>query len=160
MLTLQKDLDRFWAKVNKTDSCWLWIAAKNNKGYGRFKFETKFYSSHIISYKLHNTDYDPTKFVCHRCDTPSCCNPNHLFLGTQSENMLDCSAKGRDNSQAKGAKGETNGKARLTEQDVISIKTRMKNGERTCNIIRDYTHVHKATIKYIKSGKTWKHIVV
>lgn len=160
MLILQKDLDRFWAKVNKTNTCWLWIAASSNFGHGRFRFEGKLYSSHIISYQLHKNDYDKTKLVCHTCDNPSCVNPHHLFLGSNSDNMRDCVAKGRHRINAEYLKGEECYQSKLTKADVQEIKRRLGFGERVCNINRDYPHVSRRTIEGIKSGKNWKHVTL
>src|SRR5262245_50376469 len=94
--------DRFWAKVNKTDGCWLWTAQVNNKGYGRFyyypKTETHRRSwgiyAHRLSWMLANGEIPEGMNVLHRCDTPACVNPEHLFLGTQADNMHDCKIKG------------------------------------------------------------------
>ena len=94
-----KHWTRFWSKVDRTQSCWNWTAAKNQSGYGRFNLAIKTkYTAHIISYCLFNKDYDDKFDVCHKCDNPSCVNPKHLFLATRSENMRDCVTKGRKNA--------------------------------------------------------------
>lgn len=153
MLILQKDLDRFWSKVNRTNSCWLWTGATSTKGYGRFRFEGVLYSPHVISYKLHNIDHDPTKQVCHRCDVRLCVNPEHLFLGTRSENMKDCSSKGR----LRFNKGSKHGQAKLSENDVITIRQRIENGDRLVDIKASYG-ISDGCLHEIRNRSTWKHI--
>src|SRR3990167_6332282 len=88
---------RFWRMVYRTDWCWLWLGAKLKKGYGVFR-ETcprRSVLAHRVAYELANGPIPGGKFVCHHCDNPSCVRPSHLFLGTQKDNMADCSRKGR-----------------------------------------------------------------
>lgn len=99
----QNDFDRFMAHIHKReDGCWEWTGGKTNQGYGLFHFvenkNAKCCSSHRTSYKHFIGDCEGLH-VCHKCDNPSCCNPDHLFLGTQSENMQDASRKGRTRGQ-------------------------------------------------------------
>ena len=89
----------------------------------------------------------------HKCDNPSCCNPNHLFWGTQKDNMADCAAKGRINP----SKGELSGRAILTEKDVIDIRKMASRGM-SYAILGKRFGVHKQTIASVVVGKSWKHI--
>ncbi len=93
---------RFWSKVNKSKSCWLWIGPKNNAGYGMITIKARrprcTWYAHRIAWELTNgpiPDQSPRLCICHRCDNPSCVNPEHLFLGTDRDNVLDAFAKGR-----------------------------------------------------------------
>jgi hypothetical protein len=91
---------RFWAKVDQRskDECWLWTAALDDKGYGMFKLDGWMQKAHRVSWMIANGDANGLG-VLHRCDTPACVNPRHLFLGNHSDNMKDCAAKGRLNTQ-------------------------------------------------------------
>lgn len=95
------DMDRFWSKVEKgaQGTCWPWTAGGDRLGYGMFKLDGRMWKAPRVAW-LFTTTSDPAKMdVCHRCDNPPCVNPAHLFLGTASDNMRDCAAKGRLNFQ-------------------------------------------------------------
>lgn len=104
--------------LNKTlkssNGCWLWQGALSNKGYGQISHEGRLFLTHRVSYELH---VGPIKGrqVLHRCDTPACLNPDHLFLGTASENMQDMHRKGR------GQHGSKHRWAKLTDSQVAEI---------------------------------------
>src|SRR5581483_3046477 len=91
--------ERFWAKVLKTDGCWLWQGAPAGKGgYGQLRIngnEPKREQAHRISLRLAGIEIPVGMVVCHRCDNPPCVRPDHLFIGTYSDNMRDCYRKGR-----------------------------------------------------------------
>jgi hypothetical protein len=91
--------DRFWSKVNKTDSCWNWTSSIVGNGYGGLfsgtKKQRKSLRAHRFSYELHNGVIPEGLFVLHKCDNRLCVNPEHLFLGDSTDNMRDCAAKGR-----------------------------------------------------------------
>jgi len=103
----RKTLDEyFWARVQKTDDCWLWTGRRDSNGYGVVQLYAGAprTTASRISWILHNGEIESNKiFVCHKCDYPPCVNPEHLFLGTQKENLLDAKEKGRLNNPAKGS---------------------------------------------------------
>ena len=89
--------ETFWNYVNVTtpEQCWNWIPRVDRDGYGRWKIAGKRYGSHRLAYTFTKGPIAEGLVVCHSCDNPSCCNPDHLFVGTQLDNIKDMDAKGR-----------------------------------------------------------------
>lgn len=89
---------RFWAKVKKTESCWLWIGYRSRRGYGSIRGRPEIkgmQQAHRASWEINRGPIPKGMHVLHRCDNTSCVNPDHLFLGTHGDNMRDMFAKGR-----------------------------------------------------------------
>ena len=157
----------FWEKIDKNGPiveyvgtpCWIWIGAKTGDGYGAIKEKRKQIPAHKYSYQLHYGDNIPENiFVCHKCDNKSCVNPDHLFLGTHSQNMLDMYAKGRcpiNNLYDYHFNGEKHHMAKLTEQQVREIKQLYQTGMRQ-SMIADKFNTPRKTINNIVHGRTRK----
>lgn len=97
-----KDLARFWNKIDvkKKNDCWPWKnSTRGSLGYGQFRIGNKICDAHRIALELGHGPLKKGRYVCHSCDNPLCCNPHHLFGGTQKENMDDMSQKGRWRNQ-------------------------------------------------------------
>jgi len=104
---------------------------------------------------IHNGEIGAGLFVCHKCDTPLCVNPDHLFLGTHQENMNDCVAKGRTNGGTKTPlRGSKNAKSKLSESQVALIRS-LNWPQRK---IASHFGVSQALISKIKRNEMWRHI--
>lgn len=93
---------RFWARVQKTESCWLWTGKpRNGDGYGQMRVNTRKEYPHRFSYMIHKGPIPKGMVLCHTCDNPACVNPEHLWVGTVADNVLDMHRKGRANNGRK-----------------------------------------------------------
>ena len=88
-------IEYFWAQMDRSGDCWLWSHSKTRSGYGRVHWNGKVHPAHRVAYELAKGTIPEGYYVCHACDTPLCCNPDHLWVGTPQENTLDAVRKGR-----------------------------------------------------------------
>src|SRR3990167_1151370 len=93
--------DRFWAKVQRGDGCCEWLGAKNRLGYGEFSVSHHIFGSHRVAYELTRGDIPIGQDVLHRCDNRGCVRPDHLYVGSHSDNMQDKVAAGHDHNAVK-----------------------------------------------------------
>lgn len=152
--TIFKTLEeRFWAKVEKTDTCWLWIGSVNEHGYGKMYVgldssgRRRTDKAHRISYRLSHGEIPFNSPLLHKCDNPKCVNPDHLFIGTQLDNIQDMKRKNRH------AHGETS-YAKITAEQARSI---IQDPRPQRQIAKDYG-LCQQTISRIKLGINWKHL--
>ena len=163
-------LKRFWAKVLKTDGCWLWQASKRNKGYGAFVWtdnlgKTIQGRAHRFSWELVNGPIPGDLCALHRCDTPVCVNPAHLFVGTKAENNADMTVKGR--RRPGGSKtsvdacgyqrGAAHHGAKMTADKVRQVRAFHMAGQSYSTIARAFD-ISITTVFKICTGKTWRHV--
>ncbi len=153
-------MDRFFSKVEKTESCWNWIAAIRGKsGYGAFRLNGKTQSAHRVSYVLHKGEIPEDLLICHSCDNRRCVNPNHLFICTYYENMQDCKNKGRIVTP-KGYGFKVNHKPanRTIKSDELieTIKNRIKSKTMTLQEMSIEFNVSLNFMKDLSSGRTYK----
>jgi transcriptional regulator with XRE-family HTH domain len=168
----QRDIDRFWSRISKSDDtdCWTWEGSTFRGGYGQFKAQGRNLKSHRIAYLLYY-EVDPMdQFVCHHCDNPLCCNGNHLFLGTNSDNILDSRDKGRLNTASgekhgsktkplNWARGEKINTSKLTAEEVLEIRKLYQDSFHTQEQLAEKFNVTREAISRIILGKSWRHLV-
>ena len=145
--------ERFWARVNKTDTCWLWTGCCCNKGYGLVNIpkNKKNYAHrcHRVSYILSGNIIPDGLLLRHSCRSKNCVNPAHLTPGTAQDNSND---KIRDGTELKG---EQKPHAKLTEEQVREIRARSTENRRL--LAKEFGVFH-TTIGHIIQRKKWKHI--
>lgn len=137
--------------------CWIWKKSVGRNGYGKYALgRGKTIGAHRASYQAFNGEIPFGLDVCHRCDVRKCVNPQHLFVGTRSENIKDAVAKDRWHRENR-PRGQTKPAAKLKDADIPTILAALNAGETKASLGRTYS-VTPRTIALIKSGEGWKHI--
>lgn len=173
LVLTERQEKNFWSHVDKsdgTDACWPWTGCLHPKGgYGLFAVNRRIRMAHRVAYRS-VCGYFPTCLkICHKCDNPPCCNPNHHFVGTQAQNVADMDAKGRRN-MAKGdangsrkrpekrPRGENNTEAKLTNEDIVAIRSDYVPRIVTMQYLAERHGVTKGTIWKILTNQNWTHV--
>lgn len=152
--------ERFFKHVNKTSTCWLWTAYCQKIGYGVFGIGSrtdktrKTQLAHRVSWIIHNGLIPDGMKVCHSCDNPPCVNPEHLWLGTQADNVLDAAKKHR----MVGFKGSKNNASKLTESQVLEIRKIFDESHITIAQLTRLFPVSRPVIQGIVDRRFWTHI--
>lgn len=129
--------------------CWIWTGMMSRYGYGRLTLGAKTnLSAHRISYELKNGPIPDGMFALHRCDVKCCVNPDHIFVGTQQENMTDKVTKNRQ------AKGESHGMSKLTKEQATEAKF---SDAKTSDLAKKF-NCSAVMIRQIRSGRYWRHL--
>lgn len=186
----EKQSKNFWRKVNQNGPtmrpeltpCWIWTANKFRRGYGSFSFNYKATSAHRISFQMHHRILQPEEKCLHKCDNPPCVNPDHLFAGTDADNIRDRDQKGRTargerhgsftkpGTQPRGdehysrrrpellATGERHHSAKLSNLKVVAMRQKHAEEHLTFREIGDLFGVSGETAQAAITRKTWKHV--
>ncbi len=172
-------IEVFWQRVNKEGpipshvpelgKCWAWTAPLNPDGYGMYSYERRSIGAHRVSYYLrHGRPTDKTMQVLHKCDNPACVNPDHLFLGTQKDNIQDCIKKGRhtvpflDPKWSKKRmectpRGIHNGMAKMNPESVKELRQLRSQGWSYRSLMDKYGITMRAVACIVKRI-TWRHV--
>jgi hypothetical protein len=144
--------ERFWSRVKKTDTCWLWQGKgrRGDIGYGAAYYNRRCDTAHRVAWII-TYDQEPKGLLLHSCDIPLCVNPAHLREGTQKENIRDRDERGRT------ARGERSGNSKLTATQVLDIRRRFAAGEGVMALARAFG-IGKTTVGHIVYRRAWRHI--
>ncbi|MES2409010.1 MAG: HNH endonuclease signature motif containing protein [Patescibacteria group bacterium] len=156
--SIQQRIVKFSDYDAKTE-CWNWIGAKNGSNYGQMgminsekKFKTML--AHRISYQEFIGEIPCGLFICHKCDNPSCVNPEHLFCGSHQDNIDDRERKGRNGTVL----GEKNPNCKHSKSDILEIRSLYKSGISSRKLAKMFGYKGHQNILRIVSGKSWKNL--
>lgn len=154
--------ERFWTKIGVAalSDCWIWLAffrptypGYNIKGDGKWRSSY----DHRLMYEFMFDSFDKKLEVLHTCDNPKCVNPNHLWQGTQADNIKDMMEKGRK-SYNNGSIGSKNPRAKINEGIVLKIKTELANKKLSHKQVAKMFNVSKQCVDHINANNTWTHV--
>lgn len=153
--TYRNTPERFWRRVDQAGDCWVWTGSKTPHGYGTVRWSGDRLYSHRLAYTLANGPIPDGMFVCHRCDNPPCVRPDHLWLGTNADNIADRHQKGR--TRTSPPFGENASTSKLRAVEVIALREAHAAGATLEALARRYG-VHHNTVQAIVVGKNWRSV--
>ncbi len=143
---------RFFSYVEKTESCWNWKGFLNKKGYAQFRINYTRHPAHRVAYLLFRGPVEAGLLVCHRCDNPRCVNPDHLFLGTNQDNVRDMVSKKRHRT------GSRKPNSKMNDESVRELFTMCSKRYFEHEELAKMFGVCRPLITNILNGKRWKHL--
>lgn len=157
-LTHEEWVQRFFEQIDKNgpNGCWLWTGAKYRGGYGHMGMNGKNTKVHRFSYEHFVGPIPAGLIVRHKCDNPCCVNPEHLMTGTHKDNTNDKIARGRFRYGT--ARGEANGRTKLTVESVMKTKEMWDTKQFTIPMIAAATGITRTNVGAIVQGRTWRHV--
>lgn len=147
--------ERFWSKVRKSDGCWEWTDALTKTGYGTLTIvvyvkdrrTVRAKLAHRVSWEINKGPIPDGLHVCHHCDNPQCVRPEHLFLGTDADNLADMVAKGRSN------RGERHWNAALS---FVAVREIRRLTRKLAIVMAKRFGVREATVRAVITGRIWR----
>ncbi len=152
--------ERIAMRTVAVDGCLLWTGARNRQGYGHMTIDGQRLLVHRVMWELAHGPIPAGMLACHKCDTPLCVNPDHLFLGSHADNSADMATKGRHFSHTRPeriARGERSGQTHLTAENIREIRGRREGGATMYALGREYG-VSRQAIRRIVCREVWVHI--
>lgn len=160
--------ERFWEKVDRTttpDGCWIWTGCRHRPGYGRIGLDggRKVAQAHRVAYELQVGPIPPGLHVCHTCDNPPCVRGDHLFVGTNADNVADKVRKGRAfnwlvlNHPERVSRGTAHYNHKLTPEKVILLRRLLAQGL-SQRVAGEIVGVAQTTVAAMVVGRTWRHV--
>lgn len=154
------DKQRFYNKISISESgCWLWKAGTTGgkMPYGKFWLNGTYMKAHRASYILHIGGIPDGACVCHKCDTPLCVNPEHLFIGSKRDNAIDMVTKGRGGQSKNPPRGDRRVDSKLTQEKVLDIRKRCSEGQSQSSVGKLYGIAQSAVCKIVNRIR-WSHV--
>lgn len=157
--------ERFWPQVRASGDCWVWTGCKDRDGYGVIRHEGRQWRTNRLAWFLACGPIPDGLCVLHRCDTPACVRIEHLWLGTNAENIADRNRKGRTCGGAEhsavmrrvAARGERVKRARLTASVVREMRERRRAGESLSRLSQAFG-VTTSAVCHVVAHRSWKHV--
>lgn len=149
-------MERFWSKVDTgaPEACWVWTASYGTNGYGQFNLAGQTAKAHRVAWGLRFGAIPDGLCVCHTCDNRGCCNPGHLFLGTQADNAADMKAKGRSVGYGR-ARGVGVHTRKITTECYSALKCLRETGRYLQRELAGLFGVHPVHVSRVLSGKVY-----
>jgi hypothetical protein len=152
---VNKDKTKFYTYFTKNEEtgCWEWDGTIRT-GYGRYYYKGKWMTAHRVSWELHNGPIPDGLLVLHKCDNKPCVNPDHLFVGTQRDNVRDMWKKQR----AKVLKGSKSPNSKLTEKTAIEIRNLYEEGGTSYAKLARKFNVSAKLVELVIKRQVWRHV--
>lgn len=156
MMGIKNKSEDVWKRIYKRNEndCWEWEGYKDKDGYGTIHLEYKTRRVHRIVYELTYGSIPNRLYVLHKCDNPSCCNPNHLFIGTVQDNSDDQKRKRRTTV------GDKHGRSKLTEKNILEIKRLYNTGDYYQSDLGKLFNISHQEISRIINNKRWRYLLM
>lgn len=138
-------------EIDEQSNCWNWTKAKHRQGYGHTAYKSKYILAHRLSWIIFIGDIPENNNICHKCDNPSCINPDHLFIGTQTDNVKDCKNKNR----AHKSHGEKHLWTKLTKSQVDEIRSEDSKKYTRYELAEKYNISYSGIVCILKN-RCWK----